>query len=261
MTAVSTRGLIIRTADVKESDRLLTIFTEDFGVISAYARGARTLKSRKMSSTMQFCYADFVLDRRNDGFSVKETELIESFFDIRSSLEGLALAGYITEVLSDVAVAMPERELLRLALNSLYAISKGLHSPDKIKGAFEIRTASILGFMPDVVACRDCGMRHGNFFFDIMGGSIECSDCRRGHQLKRDEERGDYEARIICPLSEGAKIALGYCISSPVEKIFSFNISEEDMRLFSKAAEEYLLNQLERSFRSLDFYKEVKPKR
>ena len=49
------KGLVIRTADVKESDRIITIFTEEMGVVSALARGARSLKSRKMSSTMQFC--------------------------------------------------------------------------------------------------------------------------------------------------------------------------------------------------------------
>ena len=55
------KGLVIRSVDVRDSDRLVTIFTEEKGVVSAIARGARSLKSRKMSSTMQFCYGNFVL--------------------------------------------------------------------------------------------------------------------------------------------------------------------------------------------------------
>ena len=39
------RGLVIRTVDIRESDRLITIFTEEMGVVSAMARGARSLKS------------------------------------------------------------------------------------------------------------------------------------------------------------------------------------------------------------------------
>ena len=113
------RGLVIRTTDINESDRLITIFTEQRGVVTALAKGARALKSRKMASTMQFCYGDFVLVPRGDKYWIKETSLIESFFDIRSSLEGLALAGYVVEVLADVAVAEAERELLRLCLNLL----------------------------------------------------------------------------------------------------------------------------------------------
>ena len=42
------------------------------------------------------------------------------------------------------------------------------------------------------------------------------------------------------------------------QRIFAFNISDEDMALLSRATEEYILNQLERTFKSLEFYKEVK---
>ena len=93
MNLITVKGLVIRTTDVRESDRLITIFTEEMGVISAMAKGARSLKSRQMSSTMQFCYASFVLYRKGENYWVKESELIESFFDIRRSIEGLALAG------------------------------------------------------------------------------------------------------------------------------------------------------------------------
>ena len=41
------KGLVIRTVDIKETDRLITIFTEEKGAITALARGARSLKSRK----------------------------------------------------------------------------------------------------------------------------------------------------------------------------------------------------------------------
>ena len=250
-------GLVIRTVDIKETDRLITIFTEEQGVVTALARGARSLKSRKMSSTMQFCYGNFVLYGQSDKYFVKEAELIESFFDIRHTIEGLALANYISEVLSDVTVEEAERDLLRLSLNSLYAIAKGKHSVKKIKAAFEIRAASILGFMPDILACHNCGERSGDFFFDIMSGIIECYKCRERASKARVEHPDPHETHILCILSEGAKIALGYCIYSPLERIFSFNISDEDMRLFARAAEEYLLNHLERSYKTLDFYKDV----
>jgi len=252
------KGLVIRTVDIKESDRLITIFTEEEGVLSALARGARSHKSRKLSSTMQFCYSNFVLYKQGDKYFVKEAELIESFFDIRQTIEGLALANYIAEILSDVTVSEAERDLLRLTLNSLFAIASGRYSVEKIKAVFEIRAASILGFMPDVLACHKCGERAGEFFFDIMGGIIECRACRTKAAKLHEEHPDPHEAHIISILSEGAKVALGYSIYSPLERVFAFNISDEDMRLFSRAAEEYLLNQLGHSFKSLDFYKDVK---
>ena len=251
------RGLIIRTVDIKETDRLVTIFTEENGAMTALARGARSLKSRKLAATMQFCYGRYVLYKMGDKYQIKEAELIENFFDIRQSIEGLALANYICEVLSDVTVAEAERDLLRLSLNSLYAISKNLYSVEKIKAVFDIRAVSILGFMPDVLSCNGCDGKSGDFFFDIMGGVIECRSCHEKREMGRIEHADPHETHILCILSEGAKTALGYAIYSPIERVFSFNISNEDMRLFARATEEYILNQLGHSFKSLEFYKSV----
>ena len=252
------RGLVIRTVDIKETDRLVTIFTEEQGAITALARGARSLKSRKLVATMQFCYGRYVLYKQGDKLWIKEAELIESFFDIRQTIEGLALANYIAEVLSDVTVEEAENDLLRLSLNSLYAISTGKYDIEKIKAAFEIRAVSILGFMPNVLSCHICDEKSGDFFFDIMGGIIECCACHDKRAKARIEHEDPHESHILCILSEGAKIALGYCIYSPLERIFSFNISGDDMRLFSKASEEYILNQMGHSYKSLEFYKSVK---
>ncbi len=252
------KGLIIKTVDIKETDRLITIFTEERGVLTALARGARSLKSRKMSSTMQFCYSSFVLYEQGDKLWVKEAELIESFFDIRNTIDGLALATYIAEVLSYVTVEAAESELLRLSLNSLYAISSGKYSLAKIKAVFEIRAASILGFMPDVIACRECGRREGDFIFDIMGGSLECPECRTRRSEEGKEHLMPHEASVACLLTEGAKHALAYAVHSPPSRIFSFNISDEDMKTMSRAAEEYLLNQLGHSYKTLEFYNSVK---
>ena len=254
---IEVRGLIIRTVDIKETDRLVTIFTEEYGAMTALARGARSLKSRKLAATVQFCYGKYVLYKYGDKYTIKEAELIENFFDIGRSIEGLALANYIAEILSDVTIAEADKDLLRLSLNSLYAISKGLYSIQKIKAAFEIRAASILGFMPNVIGCHICDEGSGDFFFDIMGGIIECRACHEKRAMSRIEHEDPHETHIICILSEGAKIALGYCIYSPVERLFSFNISDADMHLFARATEEYLLNQLGHSYKSLDFYKSV----
>ena len=251
-------GLIIRTADVKESDRLVTIFTEETGVITAIAKGARSIKSRQMSATLQFCYGRYVLYQKNDYYWIKEAELIESFFDIRKRLEGLALASYLCEVLSDVTVSEADKELLRLSLNSLYAIAKGQIPLRKIKATFEFRAAAILGFLPDILACRECDGREGDFYLDVMDGSLICATCRAEGESSLDLREDDgHERHLLCILPEGAKIAAGYVIYSPLERIYAYRIGDEDRRFFAAAAEHYLLNHLERSFKTLDFYKEV----
>ena len=91
------KGLVLRVTNVGESDRLLTIYTEESGIVSAMAKGSRKLKSATMSATMQFCYSSFVLYQKGDKYWIREASLIDSFYGIRSSIEGLALAGYIVD--------------------------------------------------------------------------------------------------------------------------------------------------------------------
>ena len=252
------KGLVIRSVDIRETDRLITIYTEEMGVVTAVARGARSLKSRNMSATLPFCYSKFVLYKKGEHYSVRESELIESFFDIRRSIEGLALASYIAEVLNDVATAVPDKNLMRLALNSLFAIASGKYNLALVKGAFEIRCLSILGFMPDVLSCQICDSKDSDFYFDIMDGALVCYDCHQRAESALREVENPHESRIVMIISASAKTALAYAVHSPLEKLFSFTLSGEDLDMFSKACELYLLNQLERSFKSLEFYNEVK---
>ena len=254
---VTVTGLIIRTVDYKESDRLVSIFTDEMGLVSAMARGARSMRSRNLSSTMQFCYGRFVLYKKGDLYWIRESELLESFFRLRDGIDKLALASYLCDVLGFVTVESAEHDLLRLALNSLYAIAQGLYPLDRIKAVFELRTSAILGFMPDVISCRTCGEGEGDFFLDVLDGTVECAECR-SHSPSLYDGTTHAESRPIVLMTPGVREAFAYSIFSPLERIFSFSLSDEDMHLFTRGAEEYIVNHLERSFKTLDFYKEVK---
>ncbi|MBR2651030.1 MAG: DNA repair protein RecO [Clostridia bacterium] len=254
---VEVTGLILRCVDIGESDRLISIYTREQGTVTAMVKGGKSHKNQNMAAIQQYCYSSFILYKRGDKLWVKESSLIESFFGIRGDLVALSLAGYIVEVLTEVSTSEGDPDLMRLALNSLYALSEKKYGYKKVKAAFEIRALAIIGFMPEVLACHSCGKREGDFYFDIMGGAIQCAECKREAELTASGVYDDGERRIVAMLSEGAKIALGYLIHCPPERIFAFNIGDEDMELLSRATEEYLVNQLEKSFKSLEFYKEV----
>lgn len=251
-------GLVLRTTDVGEFDRIITLYTRERGILSASARGARSLKSKKMSSTAQFCYSTFILEERQDKWRVKEATLIDSFFGLSESLEALALGCYIVDVMSEAGTAEPEPDLLRLGLNSLYALANRIADPKIVKGAFEMRVAGILGFTPAAVECSVCGTKAGDFFFDVMAGALLCRECYRRTERTGTPLTDSHESHIVYQLTPSAKDAIVYSLYSPIEKLFSFRLDGDDIHLFSRAAEGYLLNHLERGFKTLDFYNEVK---
>ncbi len=254
------KALVLRTVDLADNDKLLTLFTEEYGKLTAVANGSRTLKSRHLAAAQPFCYGSYVLYKKGERYWVREVSLIESFFDLRTDLVRMALASYVVDVADDVIREnAPEREFLRLTLNTLYATARGKEPPAKIKAVFEMRAAALLGFCPMLDTCADCGEAGGELCLDVMNGSLLCRNCRETHApLPLDTDEDFRTARILCPLNEGALAALRYTVTCPPERLFAFRLEgEEEMRLFAAAAEKYLLNQLERSFRSLDFYKEV----
>ena len=152
---------------------------------------------------------------------------------------------------------MPDIPLLRLTLNSLYAASVEKHALPKIKAAFEMRCASILGFSPDIHSCSKCHNTDGDFYLDVMNGNIVCKKCKSQASEDAYEEYEREKLTTICYISGSAKTAIEYVINSPLERFLSFNIEEADLKSFAATAEEYLLNHIGQSFKSLEFYKQI----
>ena len=253
------KALVIRTLDLSEHDRLLTLFTEEHGKITAVANGSRTLKSRYLAAAQLFCYASFVLYKKGDRYWVREASLIESFFDLRADLTRTALASYVCDVAGDVVEEnAPEPEMLSLTLNTLFAIASGAYSLSLVKAAFELRAASVLGFRPMLDACMHCAKTDEGLCLDVMNGGLVCAECRAAAQVLPSPEEEDFRtASILCLLTPGAHAAMSYVVSCPPKRVFAFRLDGEDERLFVAAAEKYLLNQLERGFATLDFYKQI----
>lgn len=255
---INVKGLVIRTVDYHDNDKLITLFTEEKGIITAIASGSKAIKSRYMAPTELFCYSNYVLYKKGEYFWVREVDLIESFFDLRLTIERTALATYICDVINYAAVSeMPDVPLLRLTLNSLYATSVEKHALPKIKAAFETRCASILGFSPSLHRCSKCENSNGDFYLDVMNGNIVCKKCKSQASADIYKEYEREQLSAICYITEATKAAMEYVINSPLERFLSFNLEEPDVKLFGAAAEEYLLNHLGQSFKSLEFYKQI----
>ncbi len=252
------KGLVLRCTDLGESDRLITLFTKEMGAVTAMAKGARSLKNRNFAASQQFCYSDFILVKRKDKLYVSESSVIESFFSLRDSLAGFSLALYISEALSFVTTAEPEGELLRLSLNALYAICEGKRPLPIIKAGFEIRMLSIIGFMPDTTGCSTCGGTSPDYFFDFINGVFVCRECRQSAPEGGADDMDTRGATPVCIVTEGVRLAMSYIIGAPLSRVFSFTLSDDELSILEYACEEYVKNQLERSFNSLEFYKEVK---
>lgn len=255
-------GLVIAETAVGENDKLLTLLTAEYGRIRVSGKGVRSIKSKMMAATQLFCYGNYEIYKKGDFFWLREAYLREAFFGLREDITTLALATYICDLASETSGPdVAADDILRLTLNTLYAIAKKDKPLFLIKAVYELRSAAYSGFMPDLSYCADCKKTDGDFYYlDVMNGCILCGECakKRGKLVgvpASEEEL--YTARIMCPLDADALVAMRYALFAKPERMLSFSLSGESGEYFARAAETYILNHLERGFDSLDFYKSI----
>lgn len=238
----TTKGLVIKEQTIGESDRLVTLLTADFGIIKAFVRRAKQMKSRLNSATGLFAYCDFSMYKSKDAFVVDDAVPIEVFFGLRQDIDRLTLAQYFAQLAYEMsAEEQPEAELLRLILNSLHLLCRGEKGLLQIKAVFEFRALCIGGYMPSVLACDNCGTYESAFmYFDTAEGKIYCENCPKTGAV---------------PLPKTVITAVRFiCLTEP-SRIFSFALSEENMKLLSEIAEKYTLSRIQRKLSALEFYK------
>ena len=59
------------------------------------------------------------------------------------------------------------------------------------------------------------------------------------------------------PLDAACLAAMRHVLYGDPKRLFSFRLAEESLNKMSAACEAYVLTQLERGFRTLDFYKQM----
>ena len=254
---VKVEGFVANATDCGESDKMLTLITRRYGKLSVYARGGRKLNSKFMTASLKFSYGDYVITKTEKGCILNEANAKMTFFGLRKDIVSLALADYIAEVTADVVMPEePEDEILDLALNGIYLLSEQKKPPQTVKSAFETRIASYLGLSPHLDCCSVCGKNDsGYFLLDIMNGSLMCEKCSHKKESAYVTE-DDGTARIVVMLSKTAKEFMKRTAECEKTKIFA-NPPEAVLTEICAASEKYLINQLERNYKTLDFYKEI----
>ena len=109
-------------------------------------------------------------------FRLDEAETLEQFSGLRRDLDSTALASYFAEVLgTEAEEAVSHPDVMRLALNSLYALAQGGRERWRVKAAFELRYAALSGYAPDETA-----LERG-----LEGQALACARYILGCDLKR----------------------------------------------------------------------------
>ena len=258
MDRICVHALVVRETETGDYDKILTLVTEEHGKLTVTGKGVKSLKSPHLVACQPFAYSTFVLKKSRKFWYIEESENIEDFYGIRNDLDRLSLSAYVCDVLEYVTVeSSPEPELLRLALNTLYAISARRDIPlSRIKAAFELRCAAECGFCPELSVCDVCQKElSGDVYLDVMNGRLLCPECNP--RAEKEEEMIEGTARLYYIITADVLNAMRYIVGAQRSKLLAFSLDEDGQYLLSKVCEGYLINHLEHSFSTLEFYKSI----
>ena len=250
MTAhLVTQGIVLRETETKEADKILTVFTRDAGKISVIARGARRKSCRFAACAQLLAYSELTLYQRKDWYYLDEGSTVMLFEGLRRDLDRLALGSYFAE-LTDAVTGEEQAapELLSLLLNALYALDRLGKPPLLVKGAFELRLMALAGYEPLADGCAYCGREEPEeAMLDIRQGVLHCKAC------------GERGRGLSLPVPPPVLAAMRHALYGDPKRLYAFTLPEGALEQFAQVAEAFTAAQLERGFRTLDFFKSLQP--
>jgi len=184
MLADST-GIILRRINATSGRKMLSIFTQKYGKISAGTSiSEKSSKGKATLSLNRFTYGRYEIFRSRDFYNVNSGEVVKSFFRIGEDPDKYFAASFALE-LTDKALPeeLPQPKLLNELVDFLGTLE------DRSKGfitlviAYEIKLLDAVGMLPNLDECVVCGSKPDDAkrlrYFSVEDGGMICDKCMR----------------------------------------------------------------------------------
>lgn len=211
---VTVNGMILSSMPVDEFDRRLVILTKERGKISVFAQGARRMNNPLCGVTRVFSMGTFELYESRTSYKMKSASISNFFDELTRDYEAVYYGYYFAELTEYFT-----RENLDGAgfLNLLYCAFRALEAKkmnkNLIRYTFELKCLVLNGEYPQVFKCTECGSEELLTAFCASAQGVVCSKC--------NGKAGDAIA-----IDQSTLYTLQYIITSRLEKLFSFCVSE-----------------------------------
>ena len=232
MSAITTQAIVLRHADYREHDRMLTLLSPSMGRVEALCRGCKRPQSPLLAASEWFALGEYVLFAGKGHMTVTSCNLTESFFPLRTDYDRLKHATYLLSV-AEAAAQPGEKavELFTLLARSLSRLAYTDRDAQVISAAFLLHFSAISGYRPRLSHCVRCGKEMQDEeirLFDIENGGLLCEKCPAGltpaHPVAPDQVKWmrDVLARGIdqtdCPAADAPAALLALYVEERLEK-------------------------------------------
>jgi DNA repair protein RecO (recombination protein O) len=243
-----TEAIVLRSMDLGEADRVLTVLTPRLGKLRVIAKGVRRPRSRIGGGLQPFSDVQLVLAVGRTWDVVTSSSLEDPHLGLRNDLHSTAAAWYLVELADRfVEGSADSHEAFRLLAQGLSALDAGGEVAREIVARwFELALLDAMGFRPELTQCHECGGAiepEGNGYAPV-GGGVVCPQCRHAAHGAR-------------PLSADALEVMRHLQRSPLVGVLRLRVTPALHREVERLLHATVSAVLERELRSRDFLEEV----
>jgi DNA repair protein RecO (recombination protein O) len=177
-----TEGIVLKTIPFGEADLIVTYLTSDYGIVKAFAKSPRKIKSRFGSSLEPLTHAKIAFWGKEDAAlpRLTQSDIIHPFAAVRSALKCFLK---VSEMIELTLHFVPERErnkkVYALLLDALHATEIDCDA-GLLTLCYKLRLLEIVGYLPRLNGCGRCG-KDGDAFY-LSHGTVLCETCAKGHE-------------------------------------------------------------------------------
>jgi DNA repair protein RecO (recombination protein O) len=237
-----TEAIVLRRSDFGEADRLLVLYTPDFGKLRVLAKGVRKLTSRKSGHLELLTRSRLLMAKGRNLDIVSQAETIDAFRPLREDLHRTSYACYVAELLDrfteEGVESRPLYDLLLAALGWL-GESEDLALTARF---YELRLLALAGYQPQLFYCVSCrrSVEPVSNYFAPGDGGVLCPRCGQ-------------ERRGVEPVSLNALKVLRFLQTRDYNTCRALRISPALHRELETIMQRYIVYHLERRLKSVEF--------
>jgi DNA repair protein RecO (recombination protein O) len=251
LNTLSARGFTLSLRPFSESDKIVQLYTLQWGLIRALVKGARKPKSKLAPALELFSESDLMLTKKPSGdlYLLTQVKVIEGHPALKKDLDSITQLQVLADLLIQALPGTePHPEVYHLVRETLEALESDPKDGEMMLTSFALKFLESLGHPLELSACAACGTelpKKPVFLVPHKGGAL-CEDCGpKGPTRLSVWPAGLEVLKKIRALSMG--------------KVHVVKLSPVQSRALFLAVMEYLERTLERELKTVPYYLTLKP--
>lgn len=237
-----TTGVVLHRRDYTEYSHMYTVYTKDYGKISAHCRGSKKLKSKMAPYLESHDVLQLFLVQGRSKMTIIGVEHAQRFPKLLEDYRRVLFVSYCLELI-DKLMKNGDRdpEVFDLVNDTLRLLSENEKGYDLIMHGFTLKLLVHIGFTPQLYYCLRCEKDlapHGNIFSFAEGGVI-CSQCSGFHTVNG------------LSIQENTIKLLRVLSTNHLEHILTVGMKNDVRHEFAHIVQKYFLYHTDRKIKSL----------